>query len=603
MTHTRRPICYPSQDLPKFTTRMYIYDPSFFDLPRETLIDLFDNDNVADLITLIYGKEASDNFYNYNNGASYLIDYCIHNSDIEFMELIVAKKSINIFEQAIALKIMASNNSDIHNIFFGGNYKIRIQNFFHVAIYNNNSNALNLLYNYGYQLDDLSECVFSGHVEIIQYFQSMGNDIQCVFDACDFTEFNYDVNINIFKTLIESHIDITSKINNILYLGVECENIDLVKFCIDHGANDFDLSLNTSCMYNWCDILELLIQSGADVQYITEDSLPRIKYEMVIILLKYGYNFPLDSLKIIFYKQFNEESDINKVTYLFNLVGNFDYVFEKEQFTTYNADFRDYTKSGNLIAILHSASILEYIVSKNKLDHLKLIVENSLDKLKSELNRLFIIAVSNGHVDMALYLLDLGVDVTFATNLALDCAVFFGHYPMIKLLLDLGIVLGNSVNNLFMMCAYGSSVREYQEVGYVKLINNSVDVFRNDYYNFGVDYLDIFKFLIQNNIQIPNYTFYEVLYIRYYDVDIFNYYMPSDVNIKLNSISKTNKYCYRYLLKRAIYCGAISVVKLLLENGANVLVNENMKRSHPSPNKLEIIQLLEQYNVLKKIEI
>lgn len=601
MTHARRPVCYPSQDPPKFTTFSYICDPLFLNTPREILIDLFNRDNVRDLITLIYGKEASDNFYNYHNGLSHLIDYCIHNSDIEFMELIVAKKRINVFERAVSLKIMASNNSDIHNIFFGGKYNIRIQNFFHVAICDNNINALNLLYDYGYKLDDLNECVFSGHVEIIQYFQLMGHDIQCVFDACDFAEFNYDDDINIFKALIESHIDITSKINDILYLGTECENIDLVKFCIDHGATDFTRSLNISCMYNWCDILELLIQSGADVHYITEDSLSRITYEMVIILLKYGHNFSSESLKNIFYKQFNEESDINKVTYLFNLVGDFDYLFEKEQFTTYNADFRHYTKSGDLISISHSASILEYVVSKNKLDHLKLIVENDLDKLKSELNRLFIIAVSNGHIDMVLYLLDLGANPTFTTNLALDCAVFFGHYPMLKLLLDLGIVLGNSVNNLFMMCAYGSSVKEYQEVGYAKLINNSIDVFRNDYYDFGVDYLDIFKFLIQNNISIPDYTFYEVLNIRYYDVDIFNY-IPVDVNIKLNCITKLHGFHSRYLLKRAVYCGAISVVKLLLENGANVLVNENMKRAHPSPNKSEITQLLEQYNALKKIE-
>lgn len=598
MTSIRIPIQYPSNDPPVLNKKKYVYDLSFLNLPRDILIDLFDKNNRNDVIKLIFGIDASNNYYNYHGAFGYLIEYCIHNNDMEFMKYLVENSDKYYLERSVILKIMDSNNSDIYDIFLNNENRIDIQSFFYTAIVNNNITYLNLLYDYGHQLSNLYGVVFSGHSEIIQYFQSMGHDIQSIIDSFDFTDFEDDINVNIFKALIDANIDISNRINDILYLGVECINFDLVKFCINYGATDFSESVNISCSYNLPNILELLLQSGANIGCIKEESLPNINYNIVQILLKHEYNFSPDILKIIFAEQFDKETDINKITHLFNLVGNFDYLFEKEQFTTYNPNTRIFTKSGDLIRIVNSASVLEYIVSKNKLDWVKLIVQHALDKFQLELNRLFIIAVSNGHIEMTLYLLDLGADIYFANNLALDCVIFFGHYSMLKLLLERGHVLENSINNLFMMGAYGSSVKEYQIIGYEKLINN-LDIFRNDYYNMGSDYLTIFKFLIQNNIQIPDYSFYEILHTKYYHIDIFNYYMPNDVNIKLNIVSKSAPFSSKYLLDRSIYSKIIPLIKLLLENGANV--TKKSIRMATMLNKSDIVELLDKYT--KKIEI
>jgi ankyrin repeat protein len=479
---------------------------------------------------------------------------------------------------------------------------IDIRQFFYVAIDTNNIEALKLLLYYGYELINLNQIIFSGHIELIQYAESLGHDMQSICNSYDFAYNSNDwiyLGVGELKVLAELNIDLSKQINNImLHRGVFGNNLDVIKFCVELGATNLNECLDEACMENLSDIIVYLLNIGADATNISECAILYLEYDVALALIKYGYIYSMDDLYSIFIKEFTDGDDLNKFMPIFNIIGSIDFLFIIEDkyivksncFTSSSGDIHSRSMDE-----YHKSSKLEWIVSKNKFSHVKFIVEHAFDKILPELNRLFIIAVANGHVTMMLYLLDLGADIECINNLAICAAIFFGHYPMLKILLSYGIKLDNVTHNPLMMCAYGSSVQEYKIIGYEILTTNS-NVFRNDYFNIGSDYVDIFYFLIENNVVIPDRTFIEALDNKYYSVNLFTYIIQNGINInsKLNVISKQSEYHLDYLLKRAVMANCTEVAELLLENGADayiggfVFITENEK----------LRKLLEEYGAI-----
>lgn len=598
--------------LPVQYTNYYIHtlsqtlkmEPTFQHISREQLIELFNIDNRDEILKLIHicstcppstrCTKCKINFHtNKSYYISHLINYGVINTDIEFLKSILMRHNNSKFpwNHATISNILSSSNSDIYELFFREKCDmIDIRQFFHIAIDTNNIRALKLLLDYGYELMNIHQIIFSGHIELIQYAESLGHDLQHICNSYDFA-YNSDnwiySGVDELKVLIELNIDLSTQINNImLHRGVYGNNLDVIKFCIDLEATNLDECLDEACMENLSDIIIYLLDIGADATSISECAILYLEYDVILSLLKYGYVFSIDELHHVFIKEFTDGDDLNKLIPVFNIIGSLDFLFVIENkyivksncFISSNGDINsrsmdEYNKPSNL----------EWIVSKNKFTHVKFIVEHAFDKLQLELNRLFIIAIANGHVDMMLYLLDLGADIKCNNNLAIPTAIFFGHYPMLKILLEYGMKLDDSKHNLLMMCAYGSSVQEYKIIGY-EILTTELNIFRNDQFNYGLHYADIFNFLMENNVIVPDHTFIEVLDKQYYSINLFTYVMQNsiDINSKLNVINsrainnasqagvinKQSPYYLKYLLERAIIADSLDIIELLLENGA-----------------------------------
>jgi ankyrin repeat protein len=193
-------------------------------------------------------------------------------------------------------------------------------------------------------------------------------------------------------------------------------------------------------------------------------------------------------------------------------------------------------------------SDLELLIHKNKFEHIKMIATYSMNNFKFKLDRLIIIAIANGNLEITEYLLELGAVINY--DIAIKTACFFGHIHMLKYLLNYNYSLNSE---LYLMAAYGSSKDAH--IGYAKLIENNT-IFRNDVFNFGESYMEIFQLLMENNIGVPELVFFEILNVKYYSMEIFGYM----INLGI---------CPTFILKNCIKYDILPIIKYLLENGAN----------------------------------
>lgn len=546
---------YPSSyhDVRFDCTKLDTLELQLRDVSKDIIIELFDADNYVAIIGLLYGCDRCDSNFKCSHCEfqmryviSNLIDYYI--GDIDFLKRIFEKNR----DTKITLKCSSIqkilSNADARDIFLNEKCPmIDIEYIFNNCIQNMNVDAIQVLFDYKYECEDLIQVICSGSLDIIQCFQSNGYDLQSVLDECDFDNDWYGIDKNGLQVLVKVGINLSKNINDIMLIS--CSDIDLVKFCIEYGATNINSVFVSSCMNSSIEVIGYLLHMGADIKSVTEDELLGSDIDTIILLIEHGYNFSIDGLNKIFVWLFASEDDINKLSFIFYLVGSFDYLFSTE------LDNRIVPMMGDSINPDSKISKLEYIVSKNKIPHIKFIVDNSFDKFQFHIDRLFIIGVANGHIDMVKYLLDLGADIHIGNNLALRTCIFFGHYPMVLFLMERQIELTNHVDNLFMIGSYGSGYRDYKKIGYAKLINGT-NSFRNDRFNYGLDYLDIFKLLISARLDIPDRTFFKMLYPTYYNVELVSYFIANGTDIN---------YVFMYVIHHEI----VDIANFLLENGVD----------------------------------
>ncbi len=513
------------------------------------IIDLINNDNYDELYELLFKfmcrfKVVDEN--KKNTIICYLFHYCIKFSDVDFVKQLIDKfGQHNIFNgnghiiYNIA-EIIVNCNTEMLNILFSmecfkpnhnGTYLLS-----QCAIKHNNIDIINRLENLGHQLGcvSISTIIFSNNNVLIGHILTKNIDLQEIFDDCDYVDAlsGKKLNIEILNSIVQMGINISKQVGNYMICGVYDDNIDLVMYCHHFGVKQkhIDLGLQTSCELNRLKILEYFIQVGADINIIEQKHLKKINYQTFMVLLNNNYTFTTEILNYVFKIIFVTETDINIIHNVFEHVGNFDDIFKCElEFVNNMPPLVDVIQRSHMTQNNHehnfASSILELFTQQDKFEHLKMIATFASDKLMLEIDRLFVIAVANGKLNIAEYLLGLGANVDY--KLSFQVACFFGHYDMLKYLLNFNYDLNPE---LFVMISYGSSEEE-QHIGYANLIENNI-IFRNDVYQFGDSYDKILKLLVENNVGIPDLIFFEYLKKELYTVEIVNYMVQMGIEVK-----------------------------------------------------------------------
>ena len=471
-----------------------------------------------------------------------------------------------------------------------------------------NINLIKKFLDRGYKMSSkiISICIKRTYINVIKIAFEYDYPIQQIFDQCIFDcdcEDNYD--IQMLKFLVESGIDISKQIANIFIYAAGSGKLDLVVYCHTSCYEcDIDSALVISCEHMHLDIIKYLLQNGASVTSINMSSLRCENIEIIRLLIDNGLCLNLD---IIFSECFIYATDISDIIYLIEYGADPNAIFDIDKYRENNPGgmgMMGYVKP-SLYYMLNS--YLEFIVSKNYLSHLKYLVEINFDRLKLELDRLFIIGCSNGCIDMVIYLLELGADLHAQNDLAFTSGCYFGHLGIVKLLLERDQM--KSKENLFELILSGDNENNYNHkpIGYHKLINGN-NIFRNDIYQWGSFHLDILKLLHSHDMMTVNYTIFETLPSKYYVKDFFTWIISIHIDINQTfCISDTfgsmrNRKKLKLssgptsVLELSIYLNALDIVKLLLDNGADIKINNGGPMQIAELiNNTDIVKLLLEY--------
>ncbi len=541
---------------------------------RMQLMELFENESYDELLKILsscilFLEEFKVDLH--TETIDLLFGYCVKNNDIEFINKVISRfGSHNIFKSRIKYDI-TNCNVDMLNIisemecFKSIEATILIPH----AIDTKNIYLLSKLENAGHKLNDtqLSQIIFSSNIEMMEHIKSQNIDIQTVFDNSVIKETvswlnspliiqkyqNLTINVDTIKFIMENGIDVSNKLDELVEDGIFNGNLEFIQFCYQLGTINIDSAIKLSCSSNKLDILEYLLEIGGNINVIdSNDLLNNANYQTVVLLSKYNYVFPTNILHYIFRNSFVEDVNIDEIYKLYNYVGNFNYIFHREtQFVKHVPSYTNIILASNTIAHGNNKlaiSDLELLVCQNKIEHIKMMATYALNNLMKEVDRLFIVAIANGRLEIAEYLLELGAVVDY--ELAFNVAFFFGHIHMVKYLLNYNT---NLTPELFLMAAYGSS-NDNKHIGYANLIQDTT-IFRNDVFNIGDNYIELFQLLIDNNVRIPDFSFLGILDKKYYSVEIIGYMINLGFNPTL-----LLEICIKYDMK--------SITEYLIENGA-----------------------------------
>ena len=570
--------------------------PCIFSLPKYDWIPIENESGISDSLES-YSNNLDQNsipFFdiNINHINKKLFSYSLDQNDIELLRKIISKTNqTDLFDSITVDKIIYTNNETICRIILD---EVHLENSiielcFGFIIKNQRINLLELFAEYGHtmNINHLSSSIQSGYLDIIKFAIANNYDVQGAFNGCDFktnkidfTIFDITININtqMLDLLVDHHIDISAQINNILVYASLSDDLELVKYCIESTyATDINAALKLS--YNHKEIMVYLLQSGADINSINSSHITGSDISLVKLLLDHGYQISTPHMRRLFTVCFIYADDISNIQWLFDYGIDSTIIFGRESYMEKNPNYGfNHSVSLNKKYYLLN-SYLEHIVAMGKLSHIKFLAETHFDKLQSELDRLFIIAGANGQLDMATYLLDLGANIHAENNMAITVACYFGHLEMVNFLLCRGSDLTSIAENLFMIIINGdNNTNDFctESATYNKLICNNI--FRNDIFHYGKQHGDIINLLIKYNVKIPDHTVFEILPKKFYTKDFFTYLISNGIDIhkkiRMNNIIFCTKTSVKLqsILEASIYWNKIDIVKLLLDNGADLTI-------------------------------
>ena len=559
---------------------------------RDILIDLFNNDAYDEIKKLLCRNWQSSDINDL------LFEYCIKKNDIDFLNIIIEKDK-NIFGNIITntvndiLKEIDFNAFDTHNLrkyvkliidldrydmckFILTHIELSpeaIDEFLHHGIRTQKINFLDLFseFNHKMSTDHIIRAIINNNRDIVKYIITNNYDIQTVFDTCNFYNHkNHDASCNILMSvlmlelLVDHQINIYKKLFLLALQGAKYNSLELVEYCYKcESTIDINTVLAVAIWNNSENIIKYALESGAD---INSKDLAETSFEVVKLCLKYNPQITPDEINRIFAIHFVSEK-IDNLQILIEHGANPNYIFSQENKFEHNPFTTANIIMDKKYHLLNSK--LEYIVGMGKISHVDFLADINFDKLEPELNRLFIIACANGHIDMVEYLLNLGADIHTEDNLAFASACFFGQLHIAELLLDRGVQINTITQDLFMLTIYGS-IPTGKIAGYPILIKNSDTIFRNDLFNFGKNHLDIFKLLMENNVPVLNSDIFGILPESYRSNEFLMYILSHCVNINLDQVLNT---CIvqknMTVLIACMIQKNITVVKFLLDHGAN----------------------------------
>jgi ankyrin repeat protein len=459
-------------------------------------------------------------------------------------------------------------------------------------------------YGHGLCTNHIQSAIMSNEIEIVKYAIEKSYDIQATFNDCDFVDsgsngnlsFSYETtyqsisrfstnkssfsfSIQMLNLLIESGIDVSRKLDGILIYGAEHDDIDLVTYCIENNiTHSINMILLFSINSNHLDIITYLLENGADLNEVDSKNIYGIEFSTAQILTKHGYKFDSLTINNLFIRSFLADDDLEHSYYLINHGADANCICDRESRPCRNDNtYVVFTKE-----YLELNSYLEHLVVDNKLLQMEYLAQNHFHKLKSELDRLFVVAMANGHIRMGLYLLDLGADLHYQNNQALIWATFFGHVDSVNLLIERGVILDGMTKNLFMIVICGYIESNSHTIGpsdtyYDKLINN-FDIFKNDEFCSGNGYLEIFKLFIMHQVKIPTYKIFQIMPENFYDEDIFTYLVANGIDLNQElvlSIPGISRNAKATVLVLSILFDKYAVTKILLEAGSDPKTYDN----------------------------
>lgn len=456
----------------------------------------------------------------------------------------------------------------------------------------------------GYKLakDNILEAINNNAIDTIKDIIAYDYNVQQIFNEVDIKIMK--MSVEILLTLLACNIDITSQINNILIYAVESNKLDLVTYCVENNTDcDLDTALKFSCRYMHLDIMVYLLQSGADINVITFNDVYCTNSEMMKLLVKYGLQITVTELNYIFAECFVYEKDIANTTFLIDLGADPNWIFERELRTQQSPNY-DFSSVCSYNPKFYHAlnSYLELFVSMERIAHINFLAEIDPETMRSESNRLFIIACANGSIEMMEYFLNLGADIKYENNLALITACYFGHLTVVEYLLH-HIDLNNITENLLSIILYGNVERNNHQNRRYNIYNTLVNthIFRNDLYNYGNDADNIFELLVRHNVKIPSYDFLDILPRIHYTKEFVSLLLLHGYEIN----STFNMDCYRSgiilnvhatnvtILEVCIRLGKTDIVKLLLDSGVDLSITVSSTNFNNVSNNTSVLKLMD----------
>lgn len=541
---------------------------------RNEIMDLCNNkqdEKLMDLINDSINNETlplfiSDTLSNYC--ITTIAEYCIKTNNLELFRTIIQHYCLN-----------CSNDNFVYSCIIT-----------YLSAHYDPISFLNILIENDVKIypDSISYAMMANNTKFVSYLASINYGIVEGWDVylslLNSVRVNVDLlSVSMLKVLMDHYIDISINVKDLIIVAIGKEYLDVIEFLVesfpDHDINQY---LNICCQASNVEVLVYFLKSGADINVIGEDYLSHTSIDVIKVLITHNYVVPVKPLKDILIFHFAFDDDLQNVNYLFSIGAQIQWIFDIE-----------HKGANRKTSYLHCRkksiySNLEFVITKGHIKKIKLLADNHLNELKPKLNRLFIIACANGRNDIATYLFDLGAELD---DKAMICACFFGHYETVVMLLKFGMNLSLIKENLFTFTSIGYLMAACSSDIYNDLINNNI-IFRNDIYNYGNEYLDIVKLLINYNVPIGYSCIFDKHSDLFYDVEIFRYFLQNGMNI-----NKTIGHNNLNFLEIAIIVKKEAVIEFLLQNGIDKKITNKKPINEIINNNEYLKNLLLMYGV------
>lgn len=584
------------------TRRPYDYNIPYWTIfTKEPIIDIhitYIRNNMEKIIYTFNNGEHDIFFDTEDDFVKELFKYCLHDNDIELLKNIISRINIDNLFKLISLEsitwsemldLFRNTNDIVWEIIISEIYLTDIcsERCMYYICACNKINLLEKISNRGYKMNSLiiSVAIQRGFIDIIRHAILHNYNMQQIFNEYDFINNKLiDTDIAIIKLLVENGIDISEKINYIFLRATELGKLDIVMYCIENNYGcDINIALQYSCVNPYIDIVIYLLEHGADVTTLDTKYISCRNIKLLKFLTDHGLCFPIERINLLFAMFFIYTTDVIDCLFLIEYGADPEYLFNCEV-----------TEYGNIDKIASDAKTyryvncyLEFIVSMGYMSHITYLAELNYEKILPELDRLFIVACANGKMDMVIYLLKLGANINTENNMAITIACYFGHMDILKFLLE-NIDLLDIAENLLMTtvqgyCSLVYEVNEENTYAPYRKLRGKNNILRNDLYHFGNFHVSIFELLCSKNIILTNSDIYEILKILpqiFFSKNFLRYIMSIgfDINTMFETMfggigSVTIE--LTSILELCVNFNKICLVKYLLDNGADITINNN----------------------------
>ena len=283
----------------------------------------------------------------------------------------------------------------------------------------------------------------------------------------------------------------TSELSMALLYAVELGVIDLVKTILERYTPTNVQPLDLACRLNDSRIAHLLLQSGMNAERANVALWHAARHEntkMVVMLLEEGVKDLDDEVMLTACKEgltaivniFLEHGTKATKSIFIDNASRLGHAKVVKLLLKYGANPAD-----GIISAAEYGSMDTVLVLMKKIDMQKLYQEDKV-------NRAFLAAVRNGHIEIAQVLLKLGANVHYSNDEAIRWSAAAGYLPMVKMLIDNGadpraendqaFFAAAKYNNKEIMKILGKYVRpKSTNEGYTSVKSGKLRIYKDDH--------------------------------------------------------------------------------------------------------------------------